>query len=429
MTITIEILGLILFLIFLFSISYLLFRSIVTPLGLYALIWGAVLVTAITSQEEYSFSKDMYYQFILSWASFSFGCIFLYFMVSFKGVDRNKTDLLKIIDLTKLKKIMVFLTLSGFIFSIIYFYEMLALLSGLGLEKEMIRHFVYAKSGEISTQVFTRRWYVISLGIALIVLGAIMSAIYMSLVKKDEKIFYKLVAVMPIFSAIFFCISEMSRGRIIDIMIIYFLTILSIKYWSNLTRFLRYEYKLLLFLFFAGIITSSAITKARGIAFDENILLNFFANVINYFLVSIVAFDASLNYLEKMGLRAIFYPVFYLFERIGLIPVGKYPDPTQLTASITYPTPTYLFWLNSGYGLFSILIIPFFVGLFSTYFYVNFRRTRDIKYLMFLICSYILIGISPMSWRLYDLWYWIILISLIPISNLLVSKKKICTKE
>lgn len=421
MIITTEILSLILFLIFLLSLSHVLFKSLIAPLGLYSLIWSGVLITAIVFQGQYSFSKTMYYLFILSWVSFSFGCVFLYLIYPLKRGNRNKVGLLEIIDTTKLKKIMIFLTLSGFVFSVSYFYEMFTLLSGIGLEKEMIRHFTYGKSGEISAQIFTRRWYIYNLGIALFYLGAIIGAIYIALIK-DKKFFYTLCAMVPIISAILFCIAEMSRGRFIEVTIIYFFTILFVKYRGHFLKILRGEYKLLLFLFSTAIIASSAITAARGIKFHENIVINFFTNVYNYFLVSIVAFDTSLSYTESMGMRAIFHPFFYLLERIGLIPIGKYPDPTQLTAFITYPTPTYLFWLNSGYGLLSLLTIPFFVGLFSTYFYVRFRRTGNIKHLMFLIASYILIGISQMSWRLYDLWYWVVLISVIPISKSLVSK-------
>jgi oligosaccharide repeat unit polymerase len=292
-----------------------------------------------------------------------------------------------------------------------------------GMEKEMIRHFVYALSGEISTEIFTRRWYIYNLGIAIIILSSFFAATYISVVK-DKKSFERLISYIPFVSVILFILPEMSRGRLLDVILIYTFMYLFLRYTKvSFLKVLHKDYKLLVFLSTILIVPTALITKTRGIVFSENLILNVFYQVENYFAVSIIAFNEYLtSFQEKIGMRAIFYPAYYLLERIGIISVGSNVDPTQLTEFITYPTPTYLYWLHSGYGWFGIITVSFFIGIISTYFYMMFMRNRNIGSLWFLVSSYLVIFTSYATWRLYDLWFWIVLCFIIPITKLIELK-------
>jgi len=409
------------FIVFLLFISHLLFRSILAPLGVYSLLWGVVVIVAyiLEQQGEYSFHKEIYYMFLLGWVSFVFGCIFLYLIEGIKVnfFNRVLSDEILGINIYYLRNGMIFLSIIGLIFSICYFYEMFSLIKG--MEKEMIRHFVYALSGEISTQIFTRKWYIYNLGIAIIILSSFFAATYISVVK-DKKSFERLISYIPFVSVILFILPEMSRGRLLDVILIYTFIYLFLRYTKfNFLKILHKDYKLLLFLSTILIVPTALITKTRGIVFSENLILNVFYQVENYFAVSIIAFNESLtSFQQKIGMRAILYPAYYLLERIGIIPVGSNVDPTQLTEFITYPTPTYLYWLHSGYGWFGIITVSFFIGIISTYFYMMFMRNRNIGSLWFLVSSYLVILASYATWRLYDLWFWIVLCLIIPITKL-----------
>ncbi len=418
----IELISLFLVFVILISLSLLIFKSVVAPIGLYAFIWSGVFTTAILFEYDYRFSPNMYYAFTLSWACFTFGCLFFKLIYYFRTRGKYKTVRVEIIDSSRLREVMVYLSLSGLLFSVIYIYEMFNLLSLIELQN--IRGYIYAESADVGSRVITRHWYIYNVGLAVICLGAIIGSIYIAR-SKDQKNYYKVCSITPIISVFLFSIAEMSRGRIMDVMTIYILVILLVQYKGSIINFIKDKYQFIFILLSTLLYISSLITAARGVDLKEGMVSNLFANVGNYVLVSVVAFNESLTGNTHMGLRAIIYPLFYLLEKVGLISVGGYPDPTKLTSLIAYPTPTYLFWLFNGYGFISIMAVPFIVGLISSYLFSRFRIYGGIKYLMFYVISCILIIFSVMTWRLFDLWYCILIISVIPISNYIVIRRNI----
>lgn len=392
---------------------------IFAPVGLYSLIWGGLFAVALPLYAEGMVSSSVINLFVISWVAFLVGVVVVTFF--FGRAQVNSGGLVgREVDVRKIRKIGSIVAWAGFVFAIAYYIKSRQVL-GPYLGGEELRHLWYSKSGELSAASPVTSWYGYNLGIATIMLSFFLNVTYAAIAPKVRTVSLVMVLAPSVLGIIVLSYAELSRARIADAVLISLSVYLFLKSvrinLRSLLLFARKEY--LMFFVVLGLLSvASLITSSRNIsAISEKHILNLFENTARYFEVSVVSVNTYLGaaYQEQIGLRAIIHPIYFLLERIKLIPAGPFPDPTILTEYVTYPTPTYLFWLYSSYGWIACIVVPFFLGVIATAVYILQRIRKTLFFTWALVCCYLVIILTYGGWRLSQLWF-VILLPLLYIS-------------
>lgn len=125
-----------------------------------------------------------------------------------------------------------------------------------------------------------------------------------------------------------------------------------------------------------------------------------------------------------------FMPVYRVLNKFGIV---KKPHFYQIGyfVPVWMNTGTYLRELHADFGISGILIIPYFLGLFTTFLWFKFRETLNLKYFILLVYFYIIIFFSFLMFE-PRLGYWtislVLLLIITPfmekISRLLLNRKE-----
>lgn len=409
-------------LVILITIALLLFSEVYygflfSPVGLYSLMWGLLSCVAISFSADGAVSDSVLHMFAVSWIAFLVGAAATTFFIGRVRL-KNKALIVFDVDMEKVRKLGIVTAWAGLIFSILYYVKSRQVL-GAYLSGQELRHLWYSRAGELSAAGVITSWYGYNLGMATIMLSFFLNTTCIAVIGGARRLSVLLGLFPSALAIIVLSYAEVSRARIIDAIIIIVFVYLFLKAVridiKALILFIRKEYPLLI-VTFGFLSVASLITSDRNIGtLSERHVINVFENVAKYFEVSVLSVNTFLGavYQEQIGMRAVIHPIYFLLERVHVLPVGPIPDPTILTQYVTYPTPTYLFWIYSSYGWPAIVFIPFLFGAITTAIYLLQRVRKTIFLTWALVCCYMTITLTYGGWRLSQLWFVLLLMLLV----------------
>ena len=417
-----EIFVAILFISLLTLVSQFIYGTILVPVSVYSYVWGLFFIKAVFLQYSgrYDLSQELFMAFGISWGSFVAGSFIASILRrKIKSVN-SAIPWVSNVNAVNLRHWTRNISIFALIFAVFYYFGIKSLIGH--IDVLLARDYFYVHSAEISTQLFFARWYIYNMGIAALYMATFFSATSFSVNKRvsfNDFVIY----LAPIISAVLVSLAELSRTRLLDILFVNILVYFSVKKITTNKYMPKFREGIVIVLLTAiPLFYAVGITSSRGILSEvQNPLLRLYANYTSYKENAIYQFDCALSstYTEFVGFRAILYPIFYLFERAKIIQVGPFADPTLLTDIQSYPTPTYLFWLYSGFAWYSILIVPFVLGLGLTLLY--YLQKHSLSCLWLLICGYLVILSSTSTWKLGDLWFFVTIVSSIVLKRLILT--------
>lgn len=388
------------------------FYSYLSPLSVYALIWGTMLFLFHLHLALFSSLYFFTYFVILgSYFSFAIGSLTskLFFLHTFglnttHSLERRYPYSISYRKLDRIFVIVSAISLIGSLYYLVTIYRYWGLETVI-LSPATMRDYLTAHSIEVGS-----RWWLYHFTVGSMYVGASIGGIYIGTDSKK----YPLMRYSALLAAIIFCLGEFSRSKLVSIMLFYVISFWLSKKLSNK----RITLKGIIPLGFIGIIVFTFVVLIqlfRGIGIEENYIPYVPDKLEDVFLRLTVPL-AFLN--EKLHLHsgefyygyATFQPFMTLLKKIGLLQEYiriVYIDYNPITGWEGYSTPTYLQWFYDDFGLLGIMVVPYFLGLIMTWIYIYTIKMNTITLIPLLTNFYDVIISSQGTWRLYDTFIWV----------------------
>lgn len=401
-------------------LAKLLFNTWFSPFGVYGLVWiGTLLLYYIPIVYYYPLSAQALVLICLSFFSFALGA-FTIGLVSnnkrFKNTPskfRNREIMQK--NFNRVFRLVIFLF--SFASFLGLFYVLLDLGKVFGFQGLFTYYgSLYRRRAFTSLSIGLYYGGILSYCLAFIYSSACLSGIYMAMNHKTFSALY-----LTFLNIILYEIIYVGRAEIITFFILflsgYYLTIRYNKI-SKKDKFYRIVLSFGLILLMIFIFISSLLAKGTGkelLAYTSISLPSFLYNIYTYPTSSIGAFNAFLereNGKLLLG-QATFYPIAVILHKLKLI--SHLEETSYVLDNVYVPIPTntftYLRPLYEDFNVLGLIIIPYFIGLLSSYIFVSLKGNFSLVKVIVLSYIYAFIVFSIQGNLFWNFYYVISIIS------------------
>jgi oligosaccharide repeat unit polymerase len=405
-------------------LSKAMFGSCFAPMGFYGMLWGGNLILYHTNIISYPpLSLKTLIAIGISYLSFSIGCVAIW--SANNAVKRGRNLICrKEISYRNTKRIKAFL-LWGSIISLVgasmYLYMMVHYFSlGDFISSAAInRNFVSGRSAEVG-----KNWVLLYVPLGINYAVAALAGVYFTVVSSRRICVY-----LPLISIVIYSIAEFSRARIIDILFVFVVSyFFSNKFLkpkrisSNKTPSKKVIVSLVVLLIAIMIFIGGLLGKNKGEVEMANIPLPGVIVHLFYRLTSPLAVldwkiqnhsgaflwgDATFNVLKR---------ILYAIGILDTYNMVAFYERNPLTGWTGYVTPSYLIWFYVDFGLIGTFVMPLLLGVVLSILYTWLRRKPSFYSIAMVSLSYLIILTSFGTWRLWDTYYVIAILSLIVIA-------------
>jgi oligosaccharide repeat unit polymerase len=388
--------GILICLILTLTISKVLFKSIFTPLGVYSFFWGFALFLFHLHLLPYPpLTSTAKIAIFGSYLTFFLGSITVSLLKE-KKLQGNKSNIFYV-NTNNLKVAMVATGILGAIGAIKRVLSSLAVVGIAGMLKGSMRIIIYGFREGVGISVIWGLLY------SLNFIAGVFSGYYIA--TKSHK---NLFSFLPLISIIIGSISTGGRTSILFILLLYFFGYLFgskkslppyLKRPNETKLIFIVSLMLVVFLSLGTIIWYSRggleIAKANEPIYETKLPLQ----IIHYYHYIVCSFPALDRYISTYDAThtwgaGILYPIFHQFERIGLI--EKLPVQGTNLEAVNIPLKTnvysYLRVLYQDFGIIGTILVPYIIGLLTSWLYISFFVRPNFPKLVLLsyTCLYLL---------------------------------------
>lgn len=264
------------------------------------------------------------------------------------------------------------------------------------------------------------KWWIEEFALSFLILFSAYNAYNLFVLKRKNST----LLALNWLSVLLYVMATLGRGRLVDVVMIYIIMFAASKKFA-LRRFLNVQ----IFVYFAIFILiyiSVSYFRTDESLYDDSFFEYFMPHIAQYFTngISFTQYYLSQPFEGANG-SYTFRHIYLVLSKFGIDISTETPryGVFSLGELVTFSTPSMLTWIDDDFGIIGILLFYYVYGVLSVIVYDYHARTFTVYSYAYITVLLLFMYKSLLTYPLYDLWFWLVLISIPAVTKVIYSQR------